>query len=201
VSGGGTAVGAPNHDTWLDRHAAMLAGRSIFEIGCGGGRDTATLVKCGGRVIAVDVSSAAIERARVVAPAAEFHCQDLRAPWPTSVAGVEAVVASLSLHYFAWAETVAVVDRIAMALTAGGVLLCRVNSVNDVHHGARGHPEIEQNYYSVDGRPKRFFDRAAVDALFSEGWNLRDVEERTVMRYTHPKVLWEIIATRVRSDG
>jgi len=57
------------------------------------------------------------------------------------------------------------------------------------------------NYYAVDGQPKRFFDRAAIDALFAEGWNLRDVEERTVMRYTYPKVLWEIVATKATNDG
>ena len=192
---------ADESDPWLERHLPTLAGRSVFEIGCGGGRDTRALVDVAGRVVALDISANSIERARTVAPAAEFHCQDLRAPWPASAAGVDAVVASLSLHYFAWDETVALVDRIGRTLVAHGVLLCRLNSTNDIHYGARGHPEMEPNYYAVDGQPKRFFDRAAIDALFAEGWNLRDVEERTVMRYTYPKVLWEIVATKATNDG
>ena len=192
---------ANDTDRWLDRHMSALARRSVFEIGCGGGRDTRVLANGGCAVIAIDSSAASIERARAVAPAAEFRCQDLRAPWPASVVRIDAVVASLSLHYFTWAETVAIVARIATALRTGGLLLCRLNSTNDVHYGARGHPAIERNYFSVDGQPKRFFDRAAIDALFGAGWNLRDVEERTVMRYTYPKVLWEIVATKVASDG
>jgi len=196
-----SATATNEADPWLDRHLPTLAGGAVFEIGCGGGRDTRVLVNAGCTVVAIDSASAAIERARAAAPAAEFHCQDLRAPWPTSVSHVDAVVASLSLHYFAWAETVAIVDRIATTVRAGGVLLCRLNSTNDFHYGARGHRAIEPNYYSVDGQPKRFFDRAAVDRLFAEGWNLREVEERTVMRYTYPKVLWEIVATKAANDG
>jgi len=119
-------------DPWLERHLSRLGGRTVFEIGCGGGRDTRILVNAG--------------------------------------CGVD------------------------------GLLLCRLNSTNDVHYGARGHDEIEPDYYSVDGQPKRFFDRATVDALFAEGWNLCDVEERTVMRYTYPKVLWEIVATKAAND-
>jgi trans-aconitate methyltransferase len=192
-----TAAGAET-DPWLDRHLPMLAGRTIFEIGCGGGRDTRVLAAVGASVIALDASAAALEQARSAAPAAEFYCQDLRAPWPPAAARVEAVLASLSLHYFAWTETVMIVERIRALLPAGGLLLCRLNSTNDVHYGARGHLQIEPNFYSVDGRRKRFFDRPAVDALFAEGWNLRDIEERTVMRYTYPKVLWEIVATKAR---
>jgi SAM-dependent methyltransferase len=192
-------------DPWLDRYLPMIVARSatrpVLELGCGGGRDTRTLADAGCRVVAIDASAAAIERARLVAPATEFHCQDLRAAWPAAVARVDVVVASLSLHYFAWVETTAIVARIGAALTPGGVLLCRVNSTNDVHFGARGHPPIEANYYSVDGQPKRFFDRAAVDALFATGWNLRHVEERVVMRYTHPKALWEIIAVNGVTSG
>ncbi|HET6472739.1 MAG TPA: class I SAM-dependent methyltransferase [Pseudomonadales bacterium] len=67
-------------DPWLERHRPQLAGRSIFEIGCGGGRDTRELVEVAHRVVALDVSARSIERGRTVAPAAEFHRQDVRAP-------------------------------------------------------------------------------------------------------------------------
>ena len=74
------------------------------------------------------------------------------------------------------------------------MLLCRVNSSRDHHYGASGHPAIEPGYFRVDGEPKRFVDRAAVVALFADGWTVRHLEEHTVHRYARPKVLWEILA-------
>jgi hypothetical protein len=78
----------------------------------------------------------------------------------------------------------------------GGILLCRLNSTGDVHHGALGHREIEPHYYEVAGRyssRKRFFDRAAIDALFGPQWERLSVEERTIHRYRAPKVAWEMV--------
>ena len=104
------------------------------------------------------------------------------------------VVASLSLHYFDWQETTALVRRIGEVLVPSGVLLCRLNSTNDRHYGASGHPQIEPNLYLVSGRRKRFFDRPAIDTLFAVGWLVRYCEERSVLRYDKPKIVWEIVA-------
>jgi hypothetical protein len=48
----------------------------------------------------------------------------------------------------------------------------------------------------VDGKPKRFFDRKAIDALFAKGWRMHSVEECLIDRYRHPKVVWEVILER-----
>jgi SAM-dependent methyltransferase len=175
---------------WLDLIAERAAGLPVLELGCGGGRDTAVLVEAGHRVVAIDLSTRAIAKARARVPTAEFHCQDVRAPWPLAEAGV--VVASLSLHYFLWHETEALVDCIAGVLRRDGLLLCRLNSTNDHNFGASDHPRIDDNYYLVDGAPKRFFDRAAVDRLFGSGWRLLSAEEQTIDRYDLPKVVWEV---------
>jgi len=42
----------------------------------------------------------------------------------------------------------------------------------------------------VDGRPKRFFDHAAVMRLFG-GWQTLQITEKTVLRYRKPKWVWE----------
>jgi hypothetical protein len=76
------------------------------------------------------------------------------------------------------------------------VLLCRLNSTNDFHYGASGHPQIAENYYSVNGEPKRFFDRETVIALFSSGWQILAVEEKIISKYLHPKSVWEIVLER-----
>jgi SAM-dependent methyltransferase len=182
-------------DPWLARWLPLVAERAmglpVLELGCGGGRDSAVLAAAGHRVVGVDLSAEAVERARQRVPSAEFHCQDFRAPFPVERAGV--VVASLSLHYFPWPETEALVERIERLLDPAGVLLCRLNSTNDHHFGASGHPRIEDDYYLVDGEPKRFFGRAAVDRLFSSGWRMLSAEERTINRYDLPKAAWEVV--------
>jgi SAM-dependent methyltransferase len=184
-------------DRWLERWmplvAARGASRSILELGCGSGIDTATLAVAGHHVVAVDLSPDAIAQARARVPSCEFHCQDVRAPFPVAAHAVSVIVASLSLHYFPWDETLALVRRIRDALAPGGVLLCRLNSTNDRHHGAQGHPPIERNYYLVDGEPKRFFDRADVGTLFATGWRVLHLEENIIDRYLHPKAAWEVV--------
>jgi SAM-dependent methyltransferase len=167
------------------------AARPILELGCGGGRDSESLVAAGHRVVGIDLSQEAIDRARQRVPAARFVCQDVRADFPVAQAGV--VVASLALHYFPWSETEVLVARIRDTLLPGGVLLCRLNSTNDHHFGASGHLAIEPDFFLVDGRAKRFFDRATVDRLFAAGWNALSVEERVIDRYDHPKAAWEAV--------
>ena len=58
---------------------------------------------------------------------------------------------------------------------------------------ASGHPEIEPDYYLVDGEPKRFFDRVAVERLFAGGWRRISREEMLIERYDHPKAAWEVV--------
>jgi SAM-dependent methyltransferase len=190
----------PATDPWLNRWLPLIgersAGLAILELGCGGGRDSATLVEAGHRVVAVELSARAVARARERVPSAEVHHQDIRAPFPVGNDGAGAVLASLSLHYFSWPETIALVERIRQVLRPAGVLLCRLNSTNDHRFGASGHPPIEDNYYLVDGEPKRFFDRAAVDRLFASGWSTLGIEERMIDRYDHPKAVWEVVLQR-----
>ena len=184
-------------DPWLTLVAARAAGQPILELGCGAGRDTEVLTGAGHPVVALDLSPSQVDAARSRAPSAQLYCQDVRDPFPTCAAQALVVVASLSLHYFCWCETVALVERIRELLLPAGLLLCRLNSTNDVHHGAVGHPEIEKDYYLVDGQPKRFFDRVAVEELFADGWHTLSLREQTVQRYARPKVLWEIVAESV----
>jgi len=191
-----------NDDPWLERWLPSIRQRArggAFELGCGEGDDTQTLVREVPRVVALDISADALALARTRAPAAEFHRQDLREPFPIPDGSAGVVVASLSLHYFPWPETVDVVGRIHRVLEPNGVLLCRLNSTNDHNFGASGHKAIEQNYYWVNGRRKRFFDQTSVLQLFSVGWRLDNVEELTTPKYGKPKVLWEVVAQRVQS--
>ena len=196
----------PDADPWLDAWLPRIRERTaakaqVLELGCGSGRDSVVLAAAGCRVIGVDRSASAIEAARARVPSGEFHVQDVREQFPATAVGASVVVASLSLHYFAWDETVALVRRIHDALQPGGLLLCRVNSINDHHHGASGHAPIEDDYYLVNGEPKRFFSEAAVDRLFGAGWRLLHRQERCIHRYERPKWVWEVVAECLKAPA
>ncbi|WP_196782606.1 hypothetical protein [Chromobacterium paludis] len=108
-----------------------------------------------------------------------------------------AAVASLSLHYFPWDETLDIVARIRQSLPPGGKLLCRLNATDDHHYGSSGHPEIAPDYYLVEGSPKRFFNERAVRQLFADGWRVLSLEHRVSGKYGLPKALWEVVLERV----
>lgn len=192
------------NDTWLQQWLPLIRSRAsnspILELGCGSGADTSILVNDGHEVMAIDRSAPDIAVAKIKAPAAAYYCQDMRTGFfPPQAVELGVVIASLSLHYFDWPETLMIVERIRSTLKIGGVLLCRVNSTNDHNYGASGHPEITKNYYLVDGEPKRFFDRQTVEALFASGWRTIAIEEKIIHKYEYPKSVWEVILERTAS--
>ncbi len=187
-------------DLWLQQWLPLIRSRvgtqPILELGCGEGADTRILLADGHQVLAIDLCASAIASARIIAPTANYYCQDLRCPFPPPAATVGVAIASLSLHYFTWDETLALVERIRSTLQLGGVLLCRLNSIADHNYGAIGHPQIAENYYLVEGKPKRFFDRQAITALFGNGWHTIAIEQKIISKYSQPKSVWEIILAR-----
>ena len=189
------------YDLWLDRWLPLLNTTAstgpVLEIGCGPGDDTAVLVEAGLDVVAFDLNAAAAATAQSRVPQARVCCQDVRAPFPLGAGMAGAVIASLSLHYFSWDDTTALFARVREALAPGGVLVCRLNSTEDTHFGATGHPMIEPDFFLVDGQPKRFFSAQAIDALFGAGWAVVSKAHATTHKYRQPKALWEVVARRV----
>ncbi len=188
------------HDPWLTPWLSTIRdaiqGKPVLELGCGTGADTSTLVQAGFDVHAIDISSASVMATRLRVPQAKVFCQDLRDPFPLAATQAGAVLASLSLHYFNWSETLGLMQRIRATLPIGGLFLCRLNSTEDKNFGATGHPAIEPNYYLVDGQAKRFFDEASVDAAFGQGWKVLSKQHKITKKYLQSKALWEVIAQR-----
>ncbi|MCA1665909.1 MAG: class I SAM-dependent methyltransferase [Thermomicrobia bacterium] len=189
-------------DPWLTPflEAMRAAGETALELGCGPGEDAAELTAQGFRVAGFDVIRKPIRRAVVNAPAAHFFVADLQSPLPVRSGAVAIVVASLSIHYFAWRETLALRDEVRRVLQPGGVFVFRVNATDDVNFGALQGEEIEPHYYHVppDGRNnrpyKRFFDDASIRALLTPDWRIAHLAHRTISRYDTPKQVWECLA-------
>jgi trans-aconitate methyltransferase len=190
-------------DFWLNRWLPLIVARSnnnpVLELGCGEGADSVTLLAAGVSLNAIDICAESIAQAKKLVPAAQFHQQDIRDPWPVEPFSTSVVIASLSLHYFSWPETVDIVSRIHEVLRPGGILICRLNSTNDYNYGAIGHPEIAENYYSVNGEPKRFFDKPTVEKLFQANWYTIELAEKITNKYDMPKTLWEIVVKKEAS--
>jgi SAM-dependent methyltransferase len=193
-------------DPWLDPclDAMHAAGDTVLELGCGIGEDAAELTARGFRVLASDLSRAMVRAAVGNAPEARFFVADLSAPLPVRSAAVDCVVASLSIHYFPWQRTVAVVDEVRRVLRPGGVFAFRVNATDDINFGAMQGEELEPHFYHVppDGRNnrpyKRFFDEASLRTLLTPGWHITHLAHRTISRYKTPKQVWECCACSPR---
>jgi SAM-dependent methyltransferase len=187
-------------DPWLEQWLPLIhthaAKSPILEIGCGSGADTAALVASGLKVFAFDSSATSIEKARKKVPAATLLVRDVREAFPNELEGTGVILASLSLHYFAWIETVALFNRIHQTLRSGGLFVCRLNSTEDVNFGASGHAEIEPHYYLVDGQPKRFFDQASLVKLFCSGWKMLSMQHMFTGKYGKQKALWEVVCAK-----
>lgn len=177
----------------LDRYGEGL----VLDLGCGRGGDALYLTSRGHRVLASDFARSGLAIARVSAPDAHFCQLDLSMGLPFRDCSFEGVVANLSLHYFAWLRTLAIVKDIRRCLWKGGHIFCRVNSIADVHHGAEGHPQIEPGLFSVGSIAKRFFDEEDVRAMFEPPWKLLRLEEYEVNPGSDtPKIAWEAVAQR-----
>jgi SAM-dependent methyltransferase len=193
------SFGQVPENRWLEHWQTVLETSRftpILELGCGGGQDARFLTGLGFAVIATDFSEEALKLTRRRAPEARLENVDLTRGLPFPEAAFRVIVASLSLHYFPWRQTLEILDDIRRCLEPYGHLLARFNSTRDPHYCAAEKQEIEPNFYLVGGMPKRLFDRASVDALFETGWEMVDADERVTRRYGEKKVVWEVAARK-----
>lgn len=180
--------------------ALQAAGTRVLELGCGPGADAAFLLTHGFRVTATDLSRVEIAQAREAAPAARFFVADLRAPLSARDGVVDAVLASLSLHYFAWETTLRAAREVRRVVRPGGAFLLRVNATDDTNFGAGEGVEVAPGLFRVanprhpERELKRFFDEAAVRAMLADVWRIDHLAHRTISRYGMAKQVWECLA-------
>ena len=176
-------------DPWLSEHTDVLtAGMTVLELGSGGGEDCADLVSFGIDVIAFDKSLWGLRRIRERAPGARFVRGDMREPLPFPDEQFDAVVASLSIHYFDWRTTERIVAEIYRVLRPEGWIVCRVNRVGDVHFEYGEGKEIEPEFFEMRaGHTKRFFNKAQLRALLETAFYVDSIVPRVSTRWGKDK--------------
>jgi SAM-dependent methyltransferase len=194
-----------NYEPWLARWRALLETSHaipLLDLGCGSGFDSRYLAGEGVDtnhpfdVISADYCRSALACTGEVAPRAQRVQMDLRGDLPFPHEAFQVIIANLCLHYFSWAQTRAIIEKVRHRLKVSGFLIARFNSKKDVHHGALGHEEIEPGCYIVGGMLKHFFDGEDLKQLFAEDWTIHGLEEMTIHCYSKPKVVWELVAEK-----
>lgn len=194
----GLSGGTPRGDDWLDRHLPRLtAGMEAraLDLGCGRGANTPCLARNGYRVVACDVSMAALTAGARGRCAVQRVRLDMRDGLPFASMTFDAVVADLSLHYYTWETTCRIEREIRRVLAREGLLLGRVNSTRDSTYGAGWGIEVEPGYYDIEGHYKRFYNLKQVGDLLRE-WQILHLAEGTTHKYGRPKQVIEFACLR-----
>lgn len=174
---------------WLEQWTTLFENKRVLELGCGNGIDTKFISDTAATVVACDLVIPKSQESGV-----QYLAVDHSKPLPFRSNEFDVVLASLSLHYFYWRNTLEILDEISRVLIRDGELVCRLNSREDVNYGAKGHAELETGLYDVNGSAKRFFDEGDIANLFSKKWDLYDLHHKTIDRYKSPKSVWEFMA-------
>ncbi len=203
---------SPSYDPWIGEwlnlplnHPERRPGERVLDLGCGTGRDSRYMAGMGYDVVSLDLSREALRICRQVAPQAAHFQVDIQHGLPFRDGSFKFVLANLSLHYFDWLVTESIVLEVKRCLKKEGMLLLRLNSTEDVNHGAVGYPELAPHLFLVEGEQKRFFDRDSIGRLFTTGWSVLslkivNIDMDTDDINTEPKVVWEVILGKESVD-
>lgn len=180
-------------DDWLDKFLNIIESckTPIIDLGCGSGNDTLYLLNKGKEVIPCDLSKNSIDSIKKDFPEIkDAKCFNMLDGLPFEDSSCELIIADLCLHYFTEADTKKVLKDIQRVLTKNGHLIFRVNSVNDVNHGAGQGLEVEHHLYlTSDNILKRFFDKSDL-LYFLSDFEIEYLNEETMTRYKLDKKLY-----------
>lgn len=202
VFGGMDVIANPVEEHWIEQllpDPAARAGLSgeVLELGCGLGYDTGWLLQAGGQVAALDGSAVALSRLAAALSGPTYRQHRLPDPLPFPAAAFDAVVAGLSLHYFTWDDTLAIMNEVHRVLRPGGLLLFAVNASGDSEFGYGRGVEIEPGLFAFEGRLKRFFTQDDCCEMLAAGWDLQALLPLEAQRFGRLKRMWVAAARRV----
>lgn len=188
------------YDNWLDKFYKYIekVETPIIDLGCGIGNDTLYLKSKNKEVISIDFSNEALQIVEKNIPGAITKQMDIEKEYSLEKASADLIIANISLHYFSEKSTILIIDKIKETLKKSGILIFRVNSVNDINHGSNSGEELEKHFYKYDEITKRFFDKEDIEYFFKD-WQILYCKEKRVHMKIHQKskVLWECVVKNV----
>lgn len=180
-------------DDWLEKFDEIIenADLPIIDLGCGSGNDTLYLINKNKKVISCDLSENAISNIKKNFPEIlDAKVVNMLDGLPFDDNSADLIIADLSLHYFNKNDTIYIINEIKRVLSNNGHLIFRVNSINDVNHGAGKGTEVEKNLFLTnDNRLKRFFDIEDINYFF-ESFEIEYIKEEIMTRYELEKRLY-----------
>lgn len=188
----------PKYDFWLKKYDHLIRESKdlpIIDLGCGTGNDTLYLQQQGYNTVSCDYAKEALIRLEERLKTSTTKCFDMLDGLPFNSNCHKIVVANLSLHYFSWQDTERVIGEIYRVLMKGGYLLCRVNSIKDKDNGIGMGIPVEENYFDIGGKRKRFFDEKQLRNLFID-WRIIHCFEQKMIRLGRQKIFWEVVACK-----
>ena len=158
------------YDRWLDKYNDYINNSKlpIIDLGCGIGNDTLYLKTLGKKVVSIDYSDDALRILKQNIDDAVTIQMDFEKEWKLSKNSSDLIIANLSLHYFDEKTTFNILNHIKNTLIDRGILIVRLNSINDNNYGADSSKEIEHHYYDSNNIKKRFFDRKDIYYFFKD---------------------------------
>lgn len=180
-------------DDWLGKFDEIIenADLPIIDLGCGSGNDTLYLINKNKKVISCDLSENAISNIKKNFPEIlDAKVVNMLDGLPFDDNSADLIIADLSLHYFNKNDTIYIINEIKRVLSNNGHLIFRVNSINDVNHGAGKGTEVEKNLFLTnDNRLKRFFDIEDINYFFGS-FEIEYIKEEIMTRYELEKRLY-----------
>ena len=186
-------------DDWLVDFDSIISSCNspILDLGCGSGNDTLYLINKNKQVISCDQSANAINNIKKNFPEIyDTKCFNMLDGMPFDNNSFELIIADLCLHYFREKDTFELLKEIKRILINGGHLIFRVNSINDINHGAGKGKEIEHHLYETeDSRLKRFFNEEDIRYFFKD-FEIEYLHEEIMTRYKLEKRLYKCCVSK-----
>lgn len=187
------------YDNWLEDYEQEIetCQTVIVDLGCGLGNNTFYLLQKGKEVLACDYSEVAIETLQKEAPQAKTCFFDMTKRFPIQDDYTEIVIADLSIHYFPEDTTKQIIQEIKRILKPNGVLLFRVNAVDDFNFIAN-HENLDDHFIWQPKwkKSKRLFDEESIEYFFQD-WKIEKLQKEKIMRYELEKIVYNCAVRKV----
>lgn len=187
------------YDDWLKDYEVEIENckTPIVDLGCGLGNNTFYLLQKGKEVLACDYSEVALETIQKEAPQIKTCLFDMTEPFPIQDNYTDIVIADLCIHYFPEDTTKQIIKEIKRILKPNGVLLFRVNSVDDSNFVVN-HEKLEDHFIWQPEwkKSKRLFDKESIEYFF-ESWKIEKVRKEKMMRYEKIKIVYSCAVRKV----